>query len=276
MLEPARGLNAAQLDAIAALAQRAVAVDGGRLKLEEAELRGRTGARVEDLLWWQGGVLLGFVGLYGFGSSTELAGMVDPAARRRGIGSALLDAAVLLCRRDGVGAALLVTSPAGEAFALRRGLVLDHREHALILDAEPSLGSADPALTVRRAGAADAASVARLHAGVFGWALPDPLRASATDAYATLLAERNGEAVGTLRLTRMGTTAGVYGIAVDPAWQGRGIGRDLLRRACVKLRADGVQRIGLEVFADNDRAVSLYTSLGFQVCATEQYWTLPI
>ena len=67
-------------------------------KLEWDNLRGRSGDRVEDLLWWEGERLLGFLGIYGFGESPELAGMVAPDARRRGIGSALLDAAVPLCR----------------------------------------------------------------------------------------------------------------------------------------------------------------------------------
>jgi hypothetical protein len=38
--------------------------DGGRLKLEWEVLEARTGARVEDLLWWDHGHLCGFLGLY--------------------------------------------------------------------------------------------------------------------------------------------------------------------------------------------------------------------
>lgn len=49
-------------------------------------------------MWWQGDRLLGFLGIYGFESSLELAGMVAPDACRRGIGAALSDAALPLCR----------------------------------------------------------------------------------------------------------------------------------------------------------------------------------
>ena len=38
------------------------------------------------------GRLVGFLGRYAFGSEPELAGAVDPAARRRGLGTALLTA----------------------------------------------------------------------------------------------------------------------------------------------------------------------------------------
>lgn len=69
---------------------------------------GRSGKRVEDLLWWEDDRLLGFVGLYGFGSSLELAGMVAPDARGRGLGNALVDAAVALCRGRRCRQALLI------------------------------------------------------------------------------------------------------------------------------------------------------------------------
>jgi hypothetical protein len=69
--------------------RRTVRVDGGRLKLECGELRGRAGRQVEDVLFWDGDQLLGFLGLYAFGSpAAELAGMVDP--RRDGAVSAPL------------------------------------------------------------------------------------------------------------------------------------------------------------------------------------------
>jgi len=68
----------------------------------------------------------------------------------------------------------------------------------------------------------------------------------------------------------------VYGFAVDPARQGRGIGRDVLRRVCHQLRREGVGTIGLEVEVDNDSALGLYTSLGFVRVTTEDYFAVPL
>jgi ribosomal protein S18 acetylase RimI-like enzyme len=86
----------------------------------------------------------------------------------------------------------------------------------------------------------------------------------------------DGSAVGTLRITRDGDEARIYGFAIDPPRQGRGIGGAVLRRVCEQLRAEGAQRIGLEVAVENDRALRLYTSVGFTPFVTEDYFALPL
>jgi ribosomal protein S18 acetylase RimI-like enzyme len=280
VIELACGLSSAELSAIANLEARTVQADGGRLKLEWGVLRARSGQDVEDLLWWDGGRLVGFLGLYTFGPPTvELAGMVDPAARRIGVATALLDAALPLCRERGYRQALLVTpraSAAGKNFALSRGAMLEHSEHALALAGPPTDGPTDPMITLRTATPTNANEVSRLLTVAFGWPPSDVLERLTTDASSTLLVDYDGATVGTLRLTREDVLAGVYGFAVHPSWQGRGIGRDVLRRVCRQLREDGVHRIGLEVAVDNDHALGLYTSLGFKKVTTEDYYALPI
>jgi ribosomal protein S18 acetylase RimI-like enzyme len=78
-----------------------------------------------------------------------------------------------------------------------------------------------------------------------------------------------------LSVNRDANEAGIYGFVVDPSWQGLGIGRDALRRACEELNSDGVLRIGLDVAVENDRALALYTSVGFKPVTTEDYFALP-
>lgn len=280
MVEFARALTAGALAALAGLEERTSAADGGRLKLEWGTLRARAGVDVEDLLWWDGERLLGFLGLYTFGPpSVELVGMVDPAARRRGIGGALLDAALPLCRERGLGPALLVvprTSMAGRALALGRGATLDHSEHALVLHGPPAEGPSDPRVTVRTAGSADVPELSRLLAAAFGSAPGHLAGRLDSESERTLVVQLDGDPVGTVRLTVEGDRGGVYGFAVDPIHQGRGIGRDVLRRVCHQLRRDGVGRIDLEVEVANDHALALYTSLGFVRVTTEDYFALPL
>jgi ribosomal protein S18 acetylase RimI-like enzyme len=275
VVELSTGLSAAALGAIAELERRVVAADGGRLKLEWSTLRNRSGQDVEDVLCWDGERLLGFLGIYAHGAPTlELAGMVDPAARRRGIGTALLDAGQRLYRQREHGSVLLIVprpSAAGRSLALRRGGRLERSEHALELLGEPAEVPADPGLTVRAASPADQPAVREILRRGFDW---EPPEAAGRDPH-TLVVERDGRPIGTARLHPEGDRAGIYGFAIHPDHQGRGIGRDVLHRLCRTARAGGATTVHLEVETDNDRALRLYTSIGFRPVITEDYYALP-
>lgn len=278
-MESARGLNDAALTAIAALEQRVIAADGGRLKLEWGTLRSRKPDEVNDLLWWDGDRLLGFVGLYSFGGppNVEFGGMVDPDARRQGIGTALLAEAVSLVRGRGFTNLLLVTpatTPAGAAFALARDGVLDHSEHAMVLGADPVEGADDPRITVHPLREDDLKFLRFALKAGFGFDVPDLGNRVTSDDARTLIIEFDGERVGTIRASLDGEVGGIYGFVVVPEWQGQGIGRDVLRRSCRQLRAEGATHVRLEVAVDNPHALRLYTSQGFVQDAAEDYYRL--
>jgi ribosomal protein S18 acetylase RimI-like enzyme len=281
---PVQGLTPSDLEQIADLEARVVAHDGGRLKLEWGRLRGRSGEVAEDVLARSDdGRLVGFAGLYGYGANgVEIAGMVDPDARRRGLGGALLDAAVGLCAAAGGGSPMLIVardSVGGRALAQARGGALDHSEHALVLSGDPVDGPSDPALSMRTATPADVPAIVAILSAGFGYVPADLAERLVEPDVCTLVMQRTGggegEIVGTMRAQLTATTGGIFGFAVDPAHQGRGIGRDFLRRACRELRGAGATRVGLEVEVQNDRALGLYTSLGFTPVVTEDYWRLP-
>ena len=279
-LEPARGLSPDRLQAIAALERRVLAHDGGRLKLEWGRLRARTGERAEDVLAWRGDELVGFAGLYGPGPpQIELAGMVDPAHRRCGIGGRLLDAALTLASASGAREPLLIVprhSLGGRALADRHGARLDHSEHALMLRGEPADGPSDPLLSMRVAERHDVPAIMALMSAGFGFAPPDTAQRIAEEGVRVYVFERDGQVVATLRASLTDQTGGVYGFAVDPRLRGRGIGRDALRRTCRDLRERGARTIGLEVEVENERALHLYTSLGFEPVITEDYWAIRV
>jgi ribosomal protein S18 acetylase RimI-like enzyme len=209
--------------------------------------------------------------------------MVDPAARRHGIATKLLDAALVLCRDRSYSSVLLVTprgNGAGRCLALSRGGVLDHSEYAMLLTDAPSAstststGPSELVLNIRSASVEDAPVVSRLLAAAFGYAPDDVAERLANDPSQTLLIDINDDAVGTLRVTRDGDVGGIYGFAVDPAMQGRGIRREVLRRTCRTMFDEGVKQVGLEVATQNESALGLYTSIGFRPVTTEDYFSL--
>ena len=81
------------------------------------------------------------------------------------------------------------------------------------------------------------------------------------------VAEIDGKIVGwcdIAGMTRPGTVhCGVLGMGLLPDWRGRGLGRRLMQAALAQATAIGLERVQLEVYADNAAAIALYEKLGF-------------
>lgn len=89
------------------------------------------------------------------------------------------------------------------------------------------------------------------------------------------LASNQGERYLNLQLTVDGEMAAfaitqivldeatLFNIAVDPAFQRRGLGRELLERVIDEVEQRGVATLWLEVRASNAPAIALYESVGF-------------
>lgn len=85
-------------------------------------------------------------------------------------------------------------------------------------------------------------------------------------------AREDGSLIGYAGLARMGAEAEVHTLAVDPAHQGRGIGRALLR-ALLDHAVGAI--VFLEVRTDNHSAIKLYRSEGFTVVGTRRGYYRP-
>ena len=83
-----------------------------------------------------------------------------------------------------------------------------------------------------------------------------------------LLAEASGTIIGSLSFEngryRRIAHRGSFGIGVRKEWRGRGVGTALLRTLLEWAEANPIiEKVGLEVFATNERAIRLYKKLGF-------------
>lgn len=67
--------------------------------------------------------------------------------------------------------------------------------------------------------------------------------------------------------TRLASNAHVasLAIAVDPAFQGLGIGRKLMEAAYAAAREQGKRKLSLRVLATNEGAIAFYEKLGFRI-----------
>lgn len=179
-----------------------------------------------------------------------------------------------------LGASVLLVVPRrstpGRALALKRGARLEHSEHTLRLRERPSAQLRTVGLSVREASAADAKAVSRLIACGFGRPPQAAWEVLADARSVTLVAELDARVLGTIRLTREGQESRLSGFVIDAAQRGRGIGRELLSRVCARCFDDGATSVGLEVALGNERALRLYTGLGFTRLATDDYYELTL
>ncbi|MBR0411401.1 MAG: GNAT family N-acetyltransferase [Eubacterium sp.] len=85
-----------------------------------------------------------------------------------------------------------------------------------------------------------------------------------------ILAEVDGKVIGMAGIDRIGRAYKVkhragFGISIDKAYWGLGIGRELTR-ACIRCaREAGYAQLELDVAGENERAIALYKSEGFVV-----------
>jgi mycothiol synthase len=70
----------------------------------------------------------------------------------------------------------------------------------------------------------------------------------------------------------LGPAAEVAVLGVVPSEQGKGLGRALLRWGVRWQRANGIRRTSLSVDGENENALSLYRSEGFEVTRTRETW----
>ncbi len=135
-------------------------------------------------------------------------------------------------------------------------------------------------ISIRRAEMADAAACGEIayrafqtRADYHNFPRPYPSAEFATGLLSTALdnpgfygivAEQDGRIVGSNFADQRSPIAGIGPITVDPEVESRGIGRSLMQRMMDHLAAQGFAGVRLVAAAYNNRALCLYTTLGFQ------------
>ncbi len=101
--------------------------------------------------------------------------------------------------------------------------------------------------------------------GAFQDTVPGPaaLRQRLLDMTVYVAVTPNGEMVGTIASSVEGVEGHLRGMAVRPAWQGRGIAEQLLLAAEADLIAAGCARITLDTTMPLRRAIRFYQKHGF-------------
>jgi mycothiol synthase len=287
-----RHLNEADVAAVRALADAVEKIDGVaplpeqvllHLKHQgDADVWHVVARRVSD----QGSELLGYAVLDktnpGEGPSAEV--VVAPAARRQGVGGALLDALRMKVRRGDQPLRVWAHGglPPAAALAAKRGLEVARELWVMArpLDEVPAAPVVEGVTVAAfRPGIDDEAWV-DLNARAFahhpeqGSMTLDDLHERMAEAWfdpsGFFLAWRGEKLVG-FHWTKVhdhsaygdGPVGEVYVLGVDPAEQGRGLGKALTLIGLEYLRGRGLGEVILYVEGDNAPAIAVYGGLGF-------------
>ncbi|MCF6137715.1 GNAT family N-acetyltransferase [Pseudalkalibacillus berkeleyi] len=238
--------------------------------------------KINEFMFYDGGKLIGYMGICQFGSETiEVNGMVHPDFRRMGVFKRLFSLVqdewnkrksqhmLLLCDR---------TSTPGINFIKNTGAQYENSEYEMFWGGEARGATVMKNLKLRKALNQDAKEIARQNAIYFQVnSLEEELTLTEEESkhgMDTFLAELNQSVIGKVHMEVQSGVGGIYGLGVLPEYRGKGFGRDILMKAIEKLKEKQVQQIMLQVAVKNMNALNLYQSCGFKETSTMDYFKL--
>ena len=276
-------LTEAEATAIEQLITTCNYYEGLHMRIDVGALRQRPGNEANDFLYYEDGILVGYLFAEGWGSrDREVAGMVHPDYRRRGIFSSLLAAAKEECLQRDVQKLILVCehfSKSGLAFIHAIKAHHEYSEHEMVLETFQERRNVHNGLYIRQANKKDLDAIVSILATDLGnvesisqWVAK--LFEEPTSRF--YLATLDEKSLGCLRLDFMSDQVGIYAFEVRLGYRGLGYGRQILEEAICTIRSESQKRIMLDVETDNTNAIGLYLSCGFEIKTTYDYYNLNI
>jgi len=269
-------LTTKQLKDIEILQRNCEINDNIQLKLNSDMLKDR-GDNNFDFFHYENDELVAFLGLYPFGSTVEICGMVKPNERRKGYFSRLFKEGIDLARLQGFQT-ILLNAPAGseeaKAFLKSNNAVYNFSEHQMKweqTELEDVIG-----FGLRIAEQRDLPLRIRLNVEAFGLDEKSSLeienRVDNEEDNSIFIIDVQEESVGKIRVKVENQEAWIYGFSILPHFRGKGIGRKVLQHI-VKTYSQKGCSLHLEVETENAHALNLYKSIGFHIVHAQDYYT---
>ena len=88
----------------------------------------------------------------------------------------------------------------------------------------------------------------------------------------SVVAEENGEIVGSILCGHDGRRAGLYHVCVQENYRKHGIGQKLVERCLEALKAEKISKVNLIAFKQNEIGNRFWQSLGWKYCDNVNYY----
>jgi ribosomal protein S18 acetylase RimI-like enzyme len=269
-------ITSKQLQEIEVLQKECEAGEPFQLKLNWDMLRNHDEKEINHIFHYENGCLVGFLGIYGFGSKVELCGMVKPSHRRKGIFTQLFSEAIKIIKEHSITEILLnapANSLSAKGFLQKVTCEYSFSEYQMQWEKIELLSSDD--IILRPSTDHDFEDIIQLEVKCFGLDESDVrdynnmIKSSRNEG--TLIIEKDEKTVGKIRVSHQDGEAWIYGFCVFPDYQGKGIGRKVLTNVVLMEHKKGYP-IFLEVEAKNAHALGLYESCGFRSYHSQDYY----
>ncbi|TCZ77503.1 GNAT family N-acetyltransferase [Paenibacillus albiflavus] len=278
-------LNPNELEQVRLLSQACLAHDGLRMKLNWNTLSERNSDETNDFLMYQDGQIVGFLGLYSFGSAeVEVSGLIHPDYRRRGLFRSLLDRAIVESRNRKFSRMLLISpgsSESGKAFVQQANASYSFSEYYMERHNQAAPVISEARTRLRTATIDDAEILHKLNQSGFSMSYEESVEwvtgsLNSSDDI-NLIAELDGVPIAKLGVMLQPNQIFIFGFCVASEYQGKGHGRNILKQTI----AYGIEELGqynsaLEVSVSNEGALGLYLSCGFQTVSSYDYFLIQL
>lgn len=276
MLIQTHQLDEHQLNALDALCETCKKVDGNIVSIYR-HLIDKYRSRPANLLCYQE-QLVGFLGAFFFLEKTcELAIMVSPEFRRKGLASQLIRTIAPLFKDESVET-IVFSAPHGlnDDWFSKIGLRYQNSEYQMQRAHLQPIATANHTKTIRAANQGDTNVLCAIDSACF----PNQ-RANTPSRFQELLNDPNQSLflieqdhipIGKAHINWLEKGARITDVAILPKEQGRGLGYALLAHCINHSLAVNKPIIRLDVETKNKSALGLYTRLGFEISNATDYW----
>jgi ribosomal protein S18 acetylase RimI-like enzyme len=248
------------------------------------------GSHLDLLLCYddEGSMVVGFLGVYSFVVKTkvELAGMIHPDHRKAGRFTEMLNNALEICKERNADEILYVcpgTSAGAKSLMNKIEATYSFSEFTMEYRKEMERGDENPILQQKieflLAEEKDVEIIANLLSDGFHFdhvndtVTPLLERNRTQEGFELYIIKYGGKEIATLTISNEESSMYISAFTVTPTERGKGIGREILRRA-IKLIQNNYpgKKIRLDVDVKNINALKLYEGVGFQKISGYDYF----
>lgn len=281
MFKSTNQLTETQLKDLEQLRIRCKKIDGSTPNLY-THILAKPRALPASLMCYEKNRLVGFLSAFFFyDDAVEVALLVEPKFRRRGIAKQLLNFIIPLIQSHGL-IKLIFSSPShlNDTWLPAFGLSSTHSEYYMERNVLLPIRDVKQDLVIRKATMDDIILLGALDEACF------PKKTNEyTERFHNLLGDKNyliflgfqnEQPIGKahMRLDKKGVT--LSDIAIFPDFQGKGYGTTLIAHCTNLALSKRKPQVCLDVETHNERALHLYTRLGFFVQNACDYWAISV